>query len=87
MGQSLLLHDLLGEKDDLPIQEEEPRQPVSADQMELFIQTGLHLQRHGPIAAQHRLGADASEIAARRCNRYGTAGSGRVYPSPVARSN
>ena len=63
VGQALLLHDLLGEKDDLPIQEQEPRQPVLADQMELFIQPGLHLRRHGPIAAKHGLGAEASQVA------------------------
>ena len=63
MGQALLLHDLLGEKDNLPIQEQEPRQPVSADQMELFIQPCLDLRRHGPIAAQCGLGAEASEVA------------------------
>ena len=63
MGQPLLLHDLLGEKDDLPIQEQEPRQPVPADQMELFIQPGLHLRRHGPVAAQDGLGAEAFQVA------------------------
>ena len=63
MGQPLLLHDLLGEKDDLPIQEQESRQPVPADQMELLLQPGLDLRRHGPIAPQDGLGAEASEVA------------------------
>ena len=63
MGEALLLHDLLGDKDDLPIQEQEPRQPVPADQMELFIQTSLHLRRHGPVSPQGGLGAEASEVA------------------------
>ena len=63
MGQALLLHDLLGEKDDITIQEQEPRQSVLADQMELLLQPGLHLRRHGPVAAKHGLGAEASEVA------------------------
>ena len=63
MGQALLLHDLLGEKDYFPVKEQEPRQPVPADKMELFIQPGLHLWPHGPIAPKRGLRAEASEVA------------------------
>ena len=63
VGQALLLHDLLGEKDDLPIQEQEPRQPVPADQPELLLQPCLDFHRHGPVAAQCSLGAEAFQVA------------------------
>ena len=36
---------------------------MPAYQMELFIQPGLHLRRHGPVAAQGGLGAEAFQIA------------------------
>ena len=64
MRQALLLHDLLGEKDDLPIQEQEPRQPV------LGRSDGtLHPAGPRPPASRsrsdagHGLGAEASEVA------------------------
>ena len=47
----------------LPIQEQEPCQPVPADKMELFIQTCLDLRCHGPVAPQCGLGAETSQIA------------------------
>ena len=35
---------------------------MPAYQMELLFQPGIHLRRHGPVAPEHGLGAEASEI-------------------------
>ena len=58
-----LLHDLLGEKDDLPVEEEKARQTVPAYQPELLFQAFFHRFRHGAVAPERRLDAEAFQVA------------------------
>ena len=58
-----LLHDLLGEKDDLLVEEEKARQTVLAYQPELLFQAFFHRFRHGAVAPERRLEAEAFQVA------------------------
>ena len=58
-----LLHDPLGQEDDLPIEEEEARQAVPADEPELLLQPPLDPFRHGAVAPGGRLVAEPFQVA------------------------
>ena len=63
MGQALLLHDLLSQQNDLPVEEQNPGHLVPAYQPKLLFQPGLDLRSHGPVSTLRRLGTEALEVA------------------------
>ena len=63
MGHAPLLHDLLGEKDDLPVERRKARQTVPAYQPELLFQAFFHRFRHEAVAPERRLEAEAFQVA------------------------
>ena len=63
--QPLLLHDGLGEQHNLPIEEQESREPVLAYQPELLVQTLPDLRGDGPVAPLGRFDAEPFEEALR----------------------
>ena len=66
ISQTLLLHDGLGKQHDLPVEEEEPREPVHAYQPELLFKTLPDPRGHGPVAPLGRLQAEPSQEAVGR---------------------
>ena len=61
-----LLHNLLREHHDLPVQQQKTRQPVPPDQTELLLQPRRDLLRHPAVAPRRRLITQLSQIPFRR---------------------
>ena len=65
VGQPVLLHELLGQQRDLPVEQQEACQPVPAEQPELLVQALRHLRWHRAVAAHGGLVAEAAQVALR----------------------
>ena len=63
VGQSLLLHDSLGEEDDFAVEQQEPGQPVQFDEPELFPEPLRHLPGHRAVAPLDGLVAQPVQVA------------------------
>ena len=77
MDQPPFLHDLLGQQDNLAVEQYESGQVVPFDQPEFLIQAVLDLGRHGAVAPDGGLAAQLPQVAVRGVAlRYGGRGQG-----------